>query len=65
MFSRDIATGLVARYASLLLWQFRAPATQKLELADTDENRQLYGDRFIDDIMREQRSEARFTDPHA
>ena len=65
MFSRDIATRLVARYASLLLWQFRAPATRKLELADTDENRQLYGDRFIDDIMREQRSEARFTDAHA
>jgi hypothetical protein len=54
MFSRDIATRFVAGYAPLLWWKFRAPARRKLELADTDENRQLYGDRFIDDFVRDQ-----------
>jgi hypothetical protein len=53
MFSRTIAK-LVSVESASALSKFlggRPPVTQ--EFADTLENRQLYGDRFIDDMMRE------------
>jgi hypothetical protein len=53
MFSRAIAKLVIVEYTSALSKSLGGRSSVTQEFSDTPENRQLYGDCFIDDMVRE------------